>query len=652
MANIVAITSCPTGIAHTFMAAEGLEQGAIKLGHKIKVETQGSVGAQNQLTADDVAAADIVLIAADTSVNLSRFAGKRIYETGTKGAIGDGAAVVQTALQQAVVKSAGKGPSAGLADQALSAKAAQAASRTGAYKHLMTGVSYMIPFVVAGGLLIAIGFALGGIYVYEDAYKGSLAANLFWIGKASFQLMVPILAGYAAFSIADRPGIAPGMIAGVIADSVGAGFLGGIVGGFLAGYIVRWLNQTIKLPRTLEGLKPVLILPLLGATITGLLMYYVVGGPVASILAGISGWLKSMQGSSAIVLGMILGCMMAFDMGGPVNKAAYTFGTGLLASQIYEPMAAIMAAGMTPPLGIALATMLFRNRFSADEREAGKAAAALGISFITEGAIPFAAKDPFRVIPSIMLGSAVAGALSMAVGAQLHHHRRVGGRRDAAGHEQHDRQFASLGHLSYQLVRRLQLLRRHVQLGRIVGERGDQAGDLALDGADVARRLGDVAGACLALRPDHRCTLGDATQRLTQVRGAAHEWHGELPLVDVVHVVGGRQNLRLVDVVHLERLEHLSLDEVPDPGLGHDGNRDGADDAVDEVGVAHASHPTLRPDVGRYPLEGHHGHRARILGDLRLVGVDDVHDDAAFEHLGESTLDAAGAQFFSHDPRF
>lgn len=420
MANIVAITSCPTGIAHTFMAAEGLEQGAIKLGHKIKVETQGSVGAQNQLTADDVAAADIVLIAADTSVNLSRFAGKRIYETGTKGAIGDGAAVVQTALQQAAVKTAGKGPSAGLADQALSAKAAQAASRTGAYKHLMTGVSYMIPFVVAGGLLIAIGFALGGIYVYEDAYKGSLAANLFWIGKASFQLMVPILAGYAAFSIADRPGIAPGMIAGVIADGIGAGFLGGIVGGFLAGYIVRWLNQTIKLPRTLEGLKPVLILPLLGATITGLLMYYVVGGPVSAALVSISAWLKGMQGSSAIVLGMILGCMMAFDMGGPVNKAAYTFGTGLLASQIYEPMAAIMAAGMTPPLGIALATMLFRNRFSEDEREAGKAAAALGISFITEGAIPFAAKDPFRVIPSIMLGSAVAGAISMAVGAQLH----------------------------------------------------------------------------------------------------------------------------------------------------------------------------------------------------------------------------------------
>ena len=421
MATIVAITSCPTGIAHTFMAAEGLQQGAEKLGHQIKVETQGSVGAQNQLTEAEIAAADIVLIAADTSIEKSRFVGKRIYETGTKGAITDGAAVVQTALAQAAVQQGEKGEGAkSLADQALAAKAEKSASRTGAYKHLMTGVSYMIPFVVAGGLLIAIGFALGGIYVYDDAHKGTLAANLFWIGKASFQMMSPILAGYAAFSIADRPGIAPGMIAGVIADGVGAGFLGGIVGGFLAGYLVRWLNQAIQLPRTLEGLKPVLILPLLGATLTGLLMYYVVGAPVASALAGISAWLKSMQGSSAIVLGIILGSMMAFDMGGPVNKAAYTFGTGLLASNIYEPMAAIMAAGMTPPLGIALATMLFRNRFSSDEREAGKAAAALGISFITEGAIPFAAKDPFRVIPAIMVGSAVAGAISMAVGAQLH----------------------------------------------------------------------------------------------------------------------------------------------------------------------------------------------------------------------------------------
>jgi fructose PTS system EIIBC or EIIC component len=430
MANIVAITSCPTGIAHTFMAAEGLEQGAAKLGFSIKVETQGSVGAQNQLSAEDIASADIVVIAADTSVDLARFDGKRVYETSTKDAINDGAAVLTTALEKALLKGGAPAPAAstsaagtapGAADKLLEAKAAQSASRTGPYKHLMTGVSFMIPFVVAGGLLIALGFALSGsIYVYDDAHKGTLAANLFWIGKASFQMMVPILAGYLSFSIADRPGIAPGMIAGVIADSVGAGFLGGIVGGFLAGYLVRWLNRTIQLPRAFDGLKPVLILPLLGAAITGLLMYYVIASPVAAALVAISGFLKGMQGSSAIVLGMLLGAMMAFDMGGPINKAAYTFGTGLLASQVYAPMAAVMAAGMTPPLGIALATILFHNRFSADEREAGKAAAALGISFITEGAIPFAAKDPFRVIPSLMVGSAVAGAISMGVGAELH----------------------------------------------------------------------------------------------------------------------------------------------------------------------------------------------------------------------------------------
>ncbi|GAB4057019.1 fructose-specific PTS transporter subunit EIIC [Uliginosibacterium sediminicola] len=421
MANIVAITSCPTGIAHTFMAAEGLEQGAEKLGHSIKVETQGSVGAQNTLSDADIAAADIVVIAADTSVDLSRFDGKRVYETSTKDAINDGAAAIQAAFERASVKGGAAAASdKPAAEQLLEAKAQQSASRSGAYKHLMTGVSYMIPFVVVGGLLIALGFALGGIYAYDDAHKGTLAGNLFWIGKGAFQLMVPILSGYIAFSLADRPGLAPGMVAGVIADSVGAGFLGGIIGGFIAGYTVRGLNQTITLPRTFDGLKPVLILPLFGAAITGLLMYYVVASPVASALASLSEMLKSMQGSSAVLLGALLGGMMAFDMGGPVNKAAYTFGTGLLASQVFEPMAAVMAGGMTPPLGIALATFLFHNRFSNDEREAGKAAAALGISFITEGAIPFAAKDPFRVIPALVLGSAVAGAISMYVGVQLH----------------------------------------------------------------------------------------------------------------------------------------------------------------------------------------------------------------------------------------
>ena len=415
---IVAITSCPTGIAHTFMAAEGLESGAKATGYTIKVETQGSVGAQNTLSAEEIAAADIVLIAADTKVDMSRFAGKRIYETSTKAAIKDGAAVVRAAFEQAKQASAATAES--YVDQVKQAKAQQTAARTGAYKHLMTGVSYMIPFVVAGGLLIALGFALGGIYVYEDANKGTLAWTLFTLGaKSGFALMVPILAGFIAHSIADRPGLAPGMIGGMIAASIGAGFIGGIAAGFLAGYTVKFLNDKIQLGRNLDGLKPVLILPLLGTTIVGLLMYYVVGEPVAAALAAITGWLKGLQGSNAIFLGLLLGAMMAFDMGGPVNKAAYAFATGLIASEVYAPMAAVMAAGMTPPLALALATVLFKNRFSTDEREAGKATAVLGISFITEGAIPFAAKDPLRVIPSLMIGSAVAGALSMVLGAEL-----------------------------------------------------------------------------------------------------------------------------------------------------------------------------------------------------------------------------------------
>ncbi|ACL25758.1 PTS fructose transporter subunit IIC [Chloroflexus aggregans] len=422
MALIVAITSCPTGIAHTFMAAEGLQRGAESLGHTIKVETQGSVGAENTLTAADIVAAEVVIIAADTKVDLSRFAGKRIYETSTKAAIHDGAAVIKTALEQAKPKTAGAvaPASADLVDQVAAAKAARAAGVAGPYKHLMTGVSYMLPFVVAGGLLIAIAFAFGGIYVYEDANRGTLGWALFQIGGPSaFALMVPILAGFIAFSIADRPGLAPGMIGGMLASSTGSGFLGGILAGFIAGYAALWLNRNLNLPKTLAGLKPVLILPLLSSLFVGLLMVYVIGQPVSSALNALTAWLQSMEQSSALVLGLVLGAMMAFDMGGPVNKAAYTFATGLLASQVTTPMAAVMAAGMTPPLGLALASLLFKDRFTVEEREAGKAAAVLGISFITEGAIPFAAKDPFRVIPSIMVGSAVAGALSMVFGATL-----------------------------------------------------------------------------------------------------------------------------------------------------------------------------------------------------------------------------------------
>ncbi len=413
--RIVAITSCPTGIAHTFMAAEGLTQGAQQLGHQIKVETQGSVGSQNALTASDIADADLVVIAADTQVDLSRFDGKRVFSSGTKAAINDGQALIKRAQIEARAHATN-----GKAAASAAANVAATSERSSAYKHLMTGVSFMLPFVVTGGLLIALGFALGGIYVYEDAFKGTLGWTLFNIGaKASFALMVPILAGYIAYSIADRPGIAPGMAGGMIASSIGSGFLGGIVAGFIAGYAVKYLNEKIQLGRNFDGLKPVLILPLLGTTIVGLLMYYVLGQPVAVALNIVTEWLKGLQGSSALALGMILGGMMAFDMGGPINKAAYTFSTGLLASQVYAPMAAVMAAGMTPPLGIALAALLFKNRFSADEREGAKAAGVLGISFITEGAIPFAAKDPLRVIPALVAGSALAGAISMAAGCEL-----------------------------------------------------------------------------------------------------------------------------------------------------------------------------------------------------------------------------------------
>ena len=421
--KIVGITSCPTGIAHTFMAAEGLEQGAASLGHTAKIETQGSVGAKNNLTADDIAAADLVIIAADTQVDKTRFAGKRLYETSTKAAIHDGAALVRKAIAEAAVAGAATTAKLTPEEQVQQAKAQQAAARTGVYKHLMTGVSYMLPFVVAGGLLIAISFALGGINVYDDAHKGTLGWTLFQIGaKSGFALMVPILAGFIAYSIADRPGIAPGMIGGMIAGAIGSGFLGGIAAGFLAGYIVKFLSDNIPLPRTLAGLKPVLVLPLLGTVIVGLLMYYVIGEPVAAALAAITQWLKGMQGANAAFLGLLLGAMMAFDMGGPVNKSAYAFATGLITSQtdpIYGPMAAVMAAGMVPPLGLALAAILFRNRFTLDEREAAGATAVLGISFITEGAIPYAAKDPLRVIPALMLGSALTGAISMVLGCQL-----------------------------------------------------------------------------------------------------------------------------------------------------------------------------------------------------------------------------------------
>jgi len=405
--RIVAITACPTGIAHTFMAADALKKAAEAAGDEIHVETQGSVGAKNQLTPEQIATADLVLIAADTHVDPARFAGKPVYTTSVGAAVKGAADVLQRAAGEAVV-GAGK---AAPADTARKSSKVGRKVADGPYKHLLTGVSYMLPIVVAGGLCIALSFVFG-IEAFKE--EGTLAAALMEIGSgAAFKLMVPILSGFIAYSIADRPGLTPGLVGGMLAMSLEAGFLGGIVSGFLGGYIALALRDHLHLPQHFEGLKPVLVIPLLSTLATGLLMIYVVGAPVKAIMDGLTAFLQGMGSTNAVILGLILGGMMAVDMGGPVNKAAYTFAVGLLTSDQFMPMAAVMAAGMTPPLGISLATLIGGNRFTQAEREAGKAAGVLGLSFITEGAIPFAAKDPLRVIPAAILGSATAGALSM-----------------------------------------------------------------------------------------------------------------------------------------------------------------------------------------------------------------------------------------------
>jgi len=412
--RIVAITSCPTGIAHTFMAAEGIQQAARALGHTVRIETQGSVGAHDTLSSDEIAAADLVLIAADTQVDLTRFAGKPLFRSGTKAAINDGRALLGTAFSQAKpYTSSNTGAPA-------SAEHSPQHSPSGPYKHLMTGLSYMLPFAAAGGMLVALAFALGGIYVFDDAHTGTFSGWLFQVGtEASSILMVPALAGYLAFSIADRPGITPGMIGGLVASKMGAGFLGGIAAGYLAGYSVAALNRGVRLPPQLEGLKPVMILPVLGTLLTGLLLIYVVGSPVAQLMTLMTSSLRSLQSGWAIVLGLIIGGVSVLDMGGPISKAFYAFAVGLLASQVYSPMAAMMAAGITPPLGIALAAQLFRDRFTKEERQARMATCLFGLAFVTEGAIPYATRDPLNVKPALMLGSATAGAISMAVGVEL-----------------------------------------------------------------------------------------------------------------------------------------------------------------------------------------------------------------------------------------
>ncbi|MGN8276362.1 PTS fructose-like transporter subunit IIB [Pseudomonas sp. SMN5] len=404
--RLVAITACPTGVAHTFMAAEALQQAATRLGYDLQVETQGSVGARNPLSAEAIAEADVVLLATDIEVATERFAGKKIYRCGTGIALKQAEATLNKALTEGRQESVASG----------SASPAKS-EKTGVYKHLLTGVSFMLPMVVAGGLLIALSFVFG-ITAFKE--PGTLAAALMQIGgDTAFKLMVPLLAGYIAYSIADRPGLAPGMIGGLLASTLGAGFIGGIIAGFLAGYAALAINRYARLPQSLEALKPILIIPLLASLFTGLVMIYIVGKPVAGMLEGLTHFLDSMGTTNAILLGVLLGAMMCVDLGGPINKAAYAFSVGLLASQSYAPMAATMAAGMVPPIGLGIATFIARRKFAQTEREAGKAALVLGLCFISEGAIPFAAKDPLRVIPASIAGGALTGALSMYFGCKL-----------------------------------------------------------------------------------------------------------------------------------------------------------------------------------------------------------------------------------------
>ena len=411
MKNIVAVTACPTGVAHTFMSAEAIETYAKQQGWQVKVETRGQVGTGNEITAEEVAAANLVFVAADIDVPLDKFKGKLMYRTSTGLALKKTAQEFDKAFKEAKIYEGGT---------TSAAKPEERGEKKGVYKHLMTGVSHMLPLVVAGGLLIAISFMFGIEAFKDENIAGGLPKALMDIGGgAAFHLMIAVFAGYVAFSIADRPGLAVGLIGGMLATTAGAGILGGIIAGFLAGYVVKGLNSAIQLPPSLTSLKPILILPLVGTLIVGLAMIYVINPPVAKIMAALSDWLKSLGDINAIVLGVILGAMMCIDMGGPVNKAAYTFSVGMLASQVFTPMAAAMAAGMVPPIGMAIATWLARNKFTANQRDAGKASFVLGLCFISEGALPFVAADPLRVIISSVLGGATAGAISMSLGIAL-----------------------------------------------------------------------------------------------------------------------------------------------------------------------------------------------------------------------------------------
>ncbi|MED4014911.1 fructose-specific PTS transporter subunit EIIC [Sutcliffiella cohnii] len=412
---ILAVTACPTGIAHTYMAADALKNKAKELGLSIKVETNGSSGVKNKLTASDIESAAGIIVAADKQVEMERFAGKKIIEVPVAQAI---------RKPQELLEKAKRGEGTTFVSSGKSSNEEEKGNRKGGsqfYKHLMSGVSNMLPFVVGGGILIAISFMFGIEAAnpdHPDYHWFAEALSIIGGGNA-FGLMIPVLAGFIAMSIADRPGLAPGMIGGLIASTGEAGFLGGLIAGFFAGYIVLGIKKALSgLPASLEGLKPVLLYPLFGIFITGMFMLYIVT-PLKAFNEGLISILGGLGSGNLILLGLILGAMMSIDMGGPINKAAFTFGIAMIDAGNYAPHAAIMAGGMVPPLGIALATTLFKNKFTKQEREAGKTNYIMGASFITEGAIPFAAADPMRVIPSAVVGSAVAGALTMVFGIGL-----------------------------------------------------------------------------------------------------------------------------------------------------------------------------------------------------------------------------------------
>ncbi|MEV8537201.1 fructose-specific PTS transporter subunit EIIC [Streptomyces sp. NPDC051211] len=416
--KLLAVTACPTGIAHTYMAAEKLQQAAERLGVDMKVETQGSIGAENQLSDNDVREADGIIIAADTEVDRDRFVGKRVLSTGVADGIHKPEELirrVQSApVQEGTVAAAGAG--------------AGGKERSLAYKALMNGVSYMIPFVVVGGLLIAIALALGG-HATAEGYAttpGTFWDHVFQIGVLGFTLMIPILSGYIAYAIGDRPALVPGMIGGFIANTgalygskSGAGFIGAIVTGFLAGYLVLWIKK-VKVPKVVQPIMPIIVIPIVATTALGLFFIYVIGKPISWLFESLTGWLSGMTGTSAILLGALLGLMIAFDMGGPVNKTAFLFGTGLIASGNYAVMGMCAAAIPVMPLGQGLATLLRRKLYSEQERDTGMAALFMGTFGISEGAIPFAAARPAIVIPANMLGGAVAGAIAGVAGVGDH----------------------------------------------------------------------------------------------------------------------------------------------------------------------------------------------------------------------------------------